>query len=82
MNQLKVVGLRELNALNSSILLMSLDHVLFANNRKVGLVSEQTEHDQIGVSTIEAMSRVWVIALTATQLTDIVEHFVLTFAWH
>jgi len=81
-NQLKVVGLRELNALNSTILLMSLDHVLFANNRKVGLMSEQTKHDQISVSSIEAMSRVWVVVLTAAQLTDIVEHLVLTFTWH
>jgi len=81
-NQLKVVGLRKLNALNSPILLMSLDHVLFANNRKVGLMGEQTEHDQISVSSIETMSCVWVVAFTASQLADVVEHFVLAFTWH
>lgn len=45
MNQLEVVGLRELNALHATRLLTLPYNVLLANDRKMRLVRQQTKHN-------------------------------------
>ena len=49
MDELKVAGRGELNALDASLGLLPPDNVLFPNDREIGLMGQKREHDQVGV---------------------------------
>ena len=72
----------ELNSLNASTRLVALDYVLLADDREVRLVCQQTQHDQISVGAVEAVSCIWVVVGSATKVADVVEHLVLALTWH
>ena len=79
-DQLEVVGVREFDTLDTSAF-VALDHVLLPDDREVGLVRQQTQHDQICVCSVEAMSCVGVVVRVVASLTYVVKHFMLTFTW-
>ena len=81
-NQLEVICAAELDALDAARCLVALDDVLLANDREVRLVRQQAEHDQVSVRAVEAMPRVRVVSRPLSQLSDIVEHLVFSFAGH
>lgn len=80
-NQLEVARPRQLQPLHTAVALL-FDHVLFSNDGEVGLVREQRQHDQVGISAVETVARVGVVALSCAQLPYVVQHFVFTFARH
>ena len=66
MNQLEIICMGELNSLNASTRLVALDYVLLADDREVRLVCQQTQHDQISVGAVEAVSCIGVVVGPAT----------------
>lgn len=82
MNQLEIICMGELNSLNASTRLVALDYVLLADDREVRLVCQQTQHDQISVGAVEAVSCIWVVVGSATKVADVVKHLVLALTWH
>lgn len=80
MNQLQIVRSRDVDSLYSSLLDL-FDHVLLTNYHEMGLVGQQREHDQISIRAIEAMARIWIVALFQLQISDVVHHLVFTLSW-
>ena len=60
-NQLEIIRMAKLDALDATRCLIALDNVLFANDCEVRLVRQQAEHDQVSVRTVEAMPRVRIV---------------------
>ena len=81
MNELEIVRVTQFNTLHTPVLL-SFDNVLLTDDREVRFVREQAEHDEIGIGTVETMSCVGVVVWSPPQLPNVVQHLVLTFAWH
>lgn len=81
MDQLVVVRVSQLNSLDAAIFLL-LHDMLLTNNSEMRLMSQQGQHDEIGVRSIETVSSIWIIIFVKSQLPNEIEHFVLAFTWH
>jgi hypothetical protein len=79
--QLQVGRPRYVDALNASLLRFP-DDVLFSDDHEVRLVRDQRKHDQVGVRSVEAVSRVGIVAWLLLLVSNEVHHFVLAFAGH
>lgn len=55
--------------------------MLLSDDHEVRLVRQQGEHDQVGVSAVEAVARVRIVSGLGFRLADVIHHFVLTFTW-
>ena len=62
MYQLKVRCLGQLQPLYAAVLLL-LNNVLLPNDGEVRLVSQKRKHDEVGVRSVEAVSRVRVVGI-------------------
>ena len=80
MDQLQIVRSRNVNSLYSSLLDL-FDHVLLTNYHEIRLVSQQREHDQISIRTIETMARIRIVSILQLQISDVVHHLVFTLSW-
>ena len=81
-NQLEIVGMTQFNTLHTARRFVAFDDVLLANYREVRLMCQKTEHDQIGVGSVEHVPSVWIVCRPLAQLANIVKHLVLTFTGH
>jgi hypothetical protein len=52
---------------------------LFAKDRKVGFVRRKTEHDEVGVGTVQDVTKVRVVLRALALLTDEIHNLVLAF---
>ena len=62
-------------------MLVFLNDVLLSDDSEVGLVGEKREHNEVGIGSVEAMSCIGVIIWLSSELTDVIQHFVLSFSW-
>ena len=53
-------------------------HHALTQDEKVSFVRGETQHDQIGICTVDAMARVWVEGGLGSLRADEVQDFVLT----
>ena len=59
-----------------------LDYMLLTDDHEVRLVSEQGQHDEIGIRPIEAVTGVWIVVRLDLKVSDVVHHFVLSLSWN
>ena len=56
--------------------------MLLTDDHEVRLVSEQRQHDKIGIRPIEAVAGIWIVVRLDLKVPDIVHHFVLSLSWN
>lgn len=62
-------------------LLVLLLQECFSENVEVGLVSAKAKHDEVSISSVNAVGGVWIIAFRSTLRSDEVQDLVLTLTW-
>jgi hypothetical protein len=58
------------------------DYMLLTDDHKMRLMSEQRQHDKIGIRPIEAVTGVWIIIRLYLKVSDVVHHFVFSLSWN
>lgn len=53
-----------------------------SQDEEMRLVSAQSQHDQVGICSINAVGNVWIIILLSSLASDEIKNFVLAFAWN
>ena len=79
MYELEIIGHRQLNTLNTSTFVF-LNDMFFTDDKKVGFMGQQREHDKICICTVVAMSGVRIVVWAHSGLANVVKHLVLTFS--
>ena len=81
MDKLKIVSSWDIDSLNSTLLGLC-DYMLLTDDHKMRLMSEQRQHDKIGIRPIEAVTGVWIIVRLYLKVSDVVHHFVFSLSWN